>query len=125
LKDGYKIPVKMTPEEASTINRERNNKSDRDKMAFVRTEVKRLVASGQIIQVDSAPECTNLISVALKINSDGSIRKRFVINLSHGRATEEGRRTGFPLPRYGCQLRASVLEHSSIWHNLKCILYRY
>jgi hypothetical protein len=39
----------------------------------------------------------------------------------HGRATEEGRRTGFPLLRYGCQLRASVLEHSSIWRNLKCI----
>jgi hypothetical protein len=46
-------------------------------------------------------------------------------HLSHGRATEEGRRTGFPLLRYGCQLRASALEHSSIWRNLKCLLYIY
>jgi hypothetical protein len=45
--------------------------------------------------------------------------------VDHGRATEEGRRTGFPLLCYGCQLRASPLEHSSIWHNLKCLLYRY
>jgi hypothetical protein len=49
--------------------------------------------------------------------------KKFM--LGHGRATEEGRRTGFLLLRYGCQLRASVLEHSSIWCNLKCLLYRY
>jgi hypothetical protein len=45
--------------------------------------------------------------------------------IMHGRATEEGRRTGFPLIRYGCQLRASALELSSIWRNLKCLLYRY
>jgi hypothetical protein len=44
-------------------------------------------------------------------------------NIMHGRATEEGRRTGFPHLRYGCQLRASALEHSSIWPNLKCILH--
>jgi hypothetical protein len=44
---------------------------------------------------------------------------------SHGRATEEGHRTGFPLLRYGCQLRASALEYSSKWRNLKCLLYRY
>jgi hypothetical protein len=41
--------------------------------------------------------------------------------INHRQATEEGRRTGFLLLRYGCQLRASALEHSSIWHNLKCI----
>jgi hypothetical protein len=45
--------------------------------------------------------------------------------VGHGRATEEGRRTGFPLLRYGCQLRARALEHSSIWRNLKCLLYIY
>jgi hypothetical protein len=82
LKDGFQIPVKMSPEEASTVYRERNNKSARDEMAFVRTEVKGLVASGQVIQVDSAPLCTNPLSVALKINSNGSIKKRLVINLS-------------------------------------------
>jgi hypothetical protein len=37
--------------------------------------------------------------------------------LNHGGATEEGRRTGFPLLRYGCQLQKSALEHSSIWRN--------
>jgi hypothetical protein len=45
--------------------------------------------------------------------------------VEHGLATEEGRRTGFLLLRYGCQLWASVLEHSSIWRNLKRLLYRY
>jgi hypothetical protein len=39
-------------------------------------------------------------------------------HIRHGRASEEGRRTGFPLLRYGCQLRASAQEHSSIWRNL-------
>jgi hypothetical protein len=39
-------------------------------MQFVRSEVKRLVESGQVIQVDSEPRCTNPLSVAFKINSD-------------------------------------------------------
>jgi hypothetical protein len=51
-------------------------------MPFVRSEFKSLVESGQVIQVDSAPRCTNPLSVAFKINSDGSIKKRLVIDLS-------------------------------------------
>jgi hypothetical protein len=82
LRFGYKIPVKMSTEEATKMYREKNNKSARDEMPFVRSEVKRLVESGQVIQVDSAPRCTNLLSVAFKINSDGSIKKRLVIDLS-------------------------------------------
>jgi hypothetical protein len=42
LREGYKIPVKMSPEEGSTIYRERNNKSARSEMDFVHSEVKRL-----------------------------------------------------------------------------------
>jgi hypothetical protein len=41
---------------------------------------------------------------------------------NHGRAIEEGRGTGFLHLRYACQLRASALDHSSIWRNLKCFL---
>jgi hypothetical protein len=51
-------------------------------MPFVRSKVKRLVESGQVIQVDSVPRCTNPLSVTFKINSDGSIKKRLVIDLS-------------------------------------------
>jgi hypothetical protein len=35
-----------------------------------------------VIQVNWAPRCTNPLSVAFKINSDGSIKKRLVIDLS-------------------------------------------
>jgi hypothetical protein len=56
-----------------------------------------------------------------KVRRPGAIRSE----VSHGQATEEGCRTGYPLLRYGCQLRASALEHSSIWCNLKCLLYIY
>jgi hypothetical protein len=72
----------MSTEEATKTYREKNNKSARDEMPFVRSEVKRLVESGQVIQVDLAPRCTNPLSVAFKINSDGSIKKRLVIDLS-------------------------------------------
>jgi hypothetical protein len=78
LRFRYKIPVKMS----TKMYREKNNKSALDEMPLVRSEVKRLVKSGQVIQVDSAPRCTNPLGVAFKINSDGSIKKRLVIDLS-------------------------------------------
>jgi hypothetical protein len=46
LLHGYKIPVKMSVEEATKTYREKNNKSARDEMPYVRAEVKRLVESG-------------------------------------------------------------------------------
>jgi hypothetical protein len=52
LREGYKIPVKMSPEERSIIYRERNNKSARLEMDFVRSEVGRLVQGGQVIEVE-------------------------------------------------------------------------
>jgi hypothetical protein len=55
LREGYKIPVKMSPEERSTIYRERNNKSARSEMDFVRSEVERLVQGGKVIEVEKAP----------------------------------------------------------------------
>jgi hypothetical protein len=56
LRHGYKIPVKLSVEEATKTYREKNNKSARDEMPYVRAEVKRLVESGQVIQVNSAPD---------------------------------------------------------------------
>jgi hypothetical protein len=82
LRHRYIIPVKMSVEEARTRYREKNNKSARDEMPYVRSEVKRLVKSGQVIQVNSTPRCTNPLSDAFKINSDGSIKNRLVIDLS-------------------------------------------
>jgi hypothetical protein len=82
LKNGYRIPVRMTPEQRATIYREKNNKSARTEMDFVRTEVPRLVAAGQVVEVAKAPKVTNPLSVAFKVNPDGSIKKRLVIDLS-------------------------------------------
>jgi hypothetical protein len=82
LKDGYKIPVRMTPEQCSTIYQEKNNKSTRTEMDFIRTEVARLVAAGQVVEVAKATKVTNPLSVAFKVNPDGSIKKRLVIDLS-------------------------------------------
>jgi hypothetical protein len=82
LREGYKIPVKMSPEERSTIYRERNNKSARLEMDLVRSEVGRLVQGGQVIEVEKAPICTNPLSVAFKVNGDGYIKRRLVIDLS-------------------------------------------
>jgi hypothetical protein len=82
LQEGNKIHVKMSPEECSTIYRERYNKSARSEMEFVCLEVKRLVQGGQVIEVDKAPICTYPLSVAFKVNGDGSIKRRLVIDLS-------------------------------------------
>jgi hypothetical protein len=82
LKHGYKIPVKMTDDEAATVYREKNNKSARGESSYIRGEVARLVAEGKVIKVADPPRCTNPLSVAYKINADGSVKKRLVIDLS-------------------------------------------
>jgi hypothetical protein len=41
-----------------------------------------LVPGGQVIEVDKARICTNSLSVAFKVNGDGSIKRRLVIDLS-------------------------------------------
>jgi hypothetical protein len=82
LKEGFKIPVKMDEKQRFTIYRERNNQSARNDMAFVREEVDRLVKAGQVVRIASATTCTNPLSVAYKVNADGSIKKRLVIDLS-------------------------------------------
>jgi hypothetical protein len=81
LEKGYKIPVKMTTEEKSTRYRERNNKSARDNMDFIRKEVKRLLDGGQVIKVDKPPKVINPLSVANKINADDTEKPRLVIDL--------------------------------------------
>jgi hypothetical protein len=82
IEHGYRIPIKMTPGERSQHYRERNNQSARNEMPFVRTEVAGLVADGQVIAVEDVPLCCNPLSVAFKINMDGSIKPRLVIDLS-------------------------------------------
>jgi hypothetical protein len=82
LDKGYKIPVRMTVEEKSTRYRERNNKSARDNMDFVRKEVKRLLDVGQVIKVDKPPKVVNPLRVAYKINADDTEKPRLVIDLS-------------------------------------------
>jgi hypothetical protein len=82
LKHRYKIAVKMTDNKAATVYREKNNKSARGESSYIRGEVARLVAKGQVIKVTEPPRCTNHLSVAYKINLDGSVKKRLVIDLS-------------------------------------------
>jgi hypothetical protein len=81
LKNGYRIPVKMTAAHSATVYREHNNQSARLDMDFVRAEVKRLVEDGQVVRVDSPPVCINPLSVAFKVNADGAIKKHLVIDL--------------------------------------------
>jgi hypothetical protein len=82
IEHGYKIPVKMTPVERSQHYRERNNQSARNEMPFVWAEVARLVADGQVIAMEDVPLCCNPLRVAFKVNVDGSIKRRLVIDLS-------------------------------------------
>jgi hypothetical protein len=51
-------------------------------MVFVRSEVARLLADGQIGESKTPVLCTNPLSVAFKVNTGGSIKKRLVIDLS-------------------------------------------
>jgi hypothetical protein len=81
LQHGFKIPLKMTAAEATTHYRERNNKSAREEMTYVRAEVARLVKDGQVVETKVAPIYTNPLSVAHKINADGSTKKRLCIDL--------------------------------------------
>jgi hypothetical protein len=82
LEKGYRIPVKMSKAERTTAYRERNNQSARNEMPFVRSEVARLLADGQTVESKTPVLCTNPLSVAFKVNTDGSIKKRLVIDLS-------------------------------------------
>jgi hypothetical protein len=82
LKNGYKIPVRMSAAQRITRYREKNNQSARNEMDFVRSEVARLLKDGQIVECKSPPRCTNPLSVAFKVNADGSIKRRLVIDLS-------------------------------------------
>jgi hypothetical protein len=50
-------------------------------MPYVRAEVARLLAAGQIVEVKTALLCTNPLSVAFKVNMDGSITKQLVIDV--------------------------------------------
>jgi hypothetical protein len=82
LKYSYKIPVIMTAEQKVTVYREGNNKSACSEMDFVRSEVGRLVTNGQVIEVKAPVTCTNPLTVAFKVNSNGTIKRRLVIDLS-------------------------------------------
>jgi hypothetical protein len=72
----------MSDIERRTRYREKNNQSARNEMPYLGAEVARLLAAGQIVEVKTAPLCTNPLSVAFKVNMDSSIKKRLVIDLS-------------------------------------------
>jgi hypothetical protein len=72
LQHGFKIPVKMTPAEAATRYRERNNKSAREEMTYVRAEVDWLIKDGQVVETKVVPICMNPLSMAHEINANGS-----------------------------------------------------
>jgi hypothetical protein len=48
----------------------------------MREEVARLVRDGQVVEADQVPRSTNPLSLAFKVNADGTIKKRLVIDLS-------------------------------------------
>jgi hypothetical protein len=75
LENGYKIPVNMSDTESRTRYREKNNQSALNEMPYIRAEVARLLAAGQIVEVETARLCKNPLSVAFKVNMDGSIKK--------------------------------------------------
>jgi hypothetical protein len=72
----------MSSAQRITRYEENNNQSARNEMDFVRSEVARLLKEGQIMECKSPPPCTNPLSVAFKVNVDGSIKRRLVIDLS-------------------------------------------
>jgi hypothetical protein len=80
VEDGYRIPVYPGTEKISY--RERNNQSARNEVTFVRTEVARLLEAGLVVCCESAPLCTNPLSVAYKALPGGGFKKRLVIDLS-------------------------------------------
>jgi hypothetical protein len=49
-------------------------------MDFVRAEVSCLIEGGQVVECEKPPLCVNPLSVAFKVNGDGSIKKRLVVN---------------------------------------------
>jgi hypothetical protein len=125
LEKGYRIPVKMSKAERTTAYRERNNQSACNKMPFVRSEVARLLADGQIVESKTPVLCTNPLSVAFKVNTDGSIKKRLVIDLSRWV-------NGFITPDKFCMARfqealaqsskgdyQSVFDISKAYHHLR------
>jgi hypothetical protein len=64
LSEGYKIPVDWSkiPEEYE----EPDNKSAKDNYEFLRSEVDRLVADGQVVECSHKLRCNNPLTVAVK-----------------------------------------------------------
>jgi hypothetical protein len=113
LENGYKIPVSMTDTERRTRYREKNNQSAR------------LLAAGQIVKVPTPPLCTNPLSVAYKVNMDGTIKKRLVINLSRW-ANGFVRPDSFKMAQFNDALAQSlkgdyqsVFDISKAYHHLR------
>ena len=92
LANGYKIPFPNPSK-----YKEGNNASALKNMAFVRTELAKLVVSGRVLRVDTEPLCCNPLTVALKIQPDGSTKRRLVIDLSR-HVNPNIRETKFRMP---------------------------
>jgi hypothetical protein len=125
LVNSYKIPVNMSDTERRTRYREKNNQSARNQMPYMRAEVARLLAAGQIVEVTTAPLCTNPLSVAFKVNMDGSIKKQLVIDLSRW-VNGFVRRDSFKMAQFQDALAQSskgdyqsVFDISKAYHHLR------
>jgi hypothetical protein len=74
IKNGYVLPLNEQPERYE----EQNNRSARDNMKFVRNSVIELQHQGIVCFRDERPYCVSPLSIAEKIEPDGSKKLRLV-----------------------------------------------
>jgi hypothetical protein len=80
LKEGYRVPLpKGFPEQQYE---EKDNRSARDNYDFVRTEVRKLIGLGRVVEANCKPICINPLTVASKVKVDSEVKLRLVLDLS-------------------------------------------
>ena len=78
LKLGYMIPFKALPGQYE----ERNNKTVRENMKIVRGIMAEMIANNIVYVVKEKPHCVNPLGLVTKVQEDGSIRNRLVLDVS-------------------------------------------
>ncbi len=79
LEEGYRPKFQTEPWQY----KEKNNRSAEQNMDTVREKVKEWQKEGYVTRRQTAATCTNLLSVAVKIDSEtGEAKKRVVLDLS-------------------------------------------
>ena len=76
-KDGYKLPFKKTP----VPYEERNNKTAREDLPYVREAVHKLLSKGSVKRLQCKPSCVNPLSVSSR-TVDTKLKKRLCLDLS-------------------------------------------